>query len=111
MEPFPPVKKMDRLVKTESENSVYYKEKYRFHVNEGQCSCCGKETETTRHLFIECNHQQIKNLKKKIPKSIYEVVKNAAGQTAVNTLKIDFVYTNVKKNKDIKKWDRELGNY
>ena len=24
---------------------------------------------------------------------------------------IDFVYTNIKKNKDIKKWDRELGNY
>ena len=75
---------MDRLVKIESENSVYYKEKYRFHANEGQCLCCGKETETTRHLFIECDHEQIKNLRKKILKSIYEVVKNAADQTAVD---------------------------
>ena len=107
----PTCEKMDRLVKSERENSVYYKEKYGYHANEGQCPCCGKETETTRHLFIECDHEQIKNLRKKIPKSIYEVVKNAAGQTAVDTSEIDFVYTNVKKNKDIKKWDRELGNY
>ena len=75
----PTCEKMDRLVKTESENSVYYKEKYGFHANEGQCPCCGKKTETTRHLFIECEQEQIKNLRKKLPKSIYDVVKNAAG--------------------------------
>ena len=78
----PTCENMDRLVKTKSENSVYYKEKQGFHASEGQCSCYGKETETTRHLFIECDHEQIKNLRKKIPKSIYEVVNNTASQTA-----------------------------
>ena len=43
--------------------------------------------------------------KEKNPKSIYEVVKSTAGQTAVDKSEIDFVYTNVKKNKDIKKLD------
>ena len=40
----PTCEKIDRLVKIESENSVYYKEKYGFHANKGQCPCCGKET-------------------------------------------------------------------
>ena len=50
-------------------------------------------------------------MRKKILKSIYEVVKSTVSQTAVDTSEIDFVYTKVKKSKDIKKWDRELGNY
>ena len=74
----PTCEKMDRLVKSERENSVYYKEKYRYHANEGQCSYCGKKMEITRYLFVECNYEHIKNLRKKILKSIYEVVKNAA---------------------------------
>ena len=107
----PTCEKMDRLVKAEQENSNYYKEKYGYHANEGMCPCCGKEIETNKHLFIECENAQVTNIRYKLNKGIIDIVKEISGDTPVDCSKIDFVYTNYKQDKNINKWDRELGNY
>ena len=62
----PTCEKMNRLVETEmygNYSSSFYTEKYGRVTNEGYCPCCDDKPETIRHLFVECQNEQIQEIR------------------------------------------------
>lgn len=107
----PTCEKMNRLVMDEIDKgkSSYYTEKYGYYSNEGMCPCCGKEVETTDHLFLYCKNNKIVNLRNTIK---HEIVSILSDYTEVVDPKVaDFIYTKEETNTITKKWNKKLGNY
>ena len=63
----PTCEKINRLVEVEklSNNNGYYQTKYQKHTNEGLCPCCGQAEETVKHLFFECENNQIEEISRR----------------------------------------------
>jgi hypothetical protein len=38
------------------------------------CPCCGEEKETIKHLFVECNNENIIEMRTKLPRQINKAI-------------------------------------
>ncbi len=108
----PTCEKMNNLVQNELEhpnNQRFYADKYEHVANEGLCPCCHKETETIKHLFIECQNETIADIRDCIKWDLKQVIKDRLGPGSGGPPV--FYYDNDNQNKNAtNEWDLSLGN-
>jgi hypothetical protein len=67
------------------------------------CLCCGKEKETVKHLFVECDNENIIEMRTKLPRQINRAIAKHVEDIWVNT---NFIKLKPQKIK----WDSYLAN-
>ena len=55
--------------------NYFFTDKYGEHCNNGLCPCCNEKTETVEHLFTECKHPKIQEIRDVIDGDIYSKLK------------------------------------
>ena len=107
-ETMPTCEKINRLVNIESNNTKsnnYYTNKYDRYTNGGLCPCCLQETETVRHLFFECEHPKLVEIREELEEQVNKAVNKHVEDISIST---KFVGTQTT-NKD-PKWDNYLAS-
>ena len=92
----PTCEKINRLVEVEklSNNNGYYQTKYQKHTNEGLCPCCGQAEETVKHLFFECENNQIEEIREQLKSQVKKAVKHYLPDSKISTKFIGTQYNN-----------------
>ena len=102
----PTCEKMDRLVKASRD---FFTEKYARVANDGLCPCCGEAPETIRHLFVECQHQDIYELRECLSGEVRGAISAKLGPGLPPCPK--FFYDNDNQGTEPnEEWDCILGN-
>jgi hypothetical protein len=103
----PTCEKITRLIEVEQRNEKRYKDyfldKYGKSANKGMCPCCEEEKETVKYLFVECNNENIIEIRTKLPKQINRAIAKHVEDVWVNT---NFIKPTPQKIK----WDSYLAN-
>jgi hypothetical protein len=85
----PTCAKINRLIEVEQRNKKRYKDyfldKYGKSANEGMCSCCRKEEELIKHLFVKCNNESIIEMRTRLPRQINRAIVKHVEDVWVNT--------------------------
>src|SRR5271163_2111607 len=93
----PTCKKIDRLVQIEKSNgrsSTFYKDKYERHTNKELCPCCLHETETVRHLFFECQHPKLIEIREQLESQVQKAVNKHVDEIHISTKFIGIITAN-----------------
>ena len=104
--------KINKLVEKEKQQNTrarattdLYISRYDKIKNNGLCPCCNTEEETVRHLFFECEHRKIIEIREQLEHQVNKAVKLHVADVRISA---NFVGTQTANNKP--KWDNYLGS-
>ena len=107
----PTCEKINRIVNSEKDShygSTFYQDKYSKYTNEGLCPCCNEQPETVKHLFVECQNEQVCRQRGKLHRKVQLTILNRNDEA--DTID-DFYYTNQNQDEQPNEsWDNYLGN-
>ena len=108
----PTCNKINRLVESESNRpygNQFYTEKYSQHANNGLCPCCNTEQETIQHLFVDCQDEEIKEIRDTLHHNVHKAIKQR--HPDASGVPLPFFYTNDNTNiPPSDNWNNSLGN-